>query len=73
MSQKLHEDWSEVKELLEKINEYDGIVVTNCFGTCTNINLYENFCKKNNKLLIFDNAASPLTYYENKNHLNFFR
>jgi len=60
-----------MKELLEKINEYDGIVVTNCFGTCTNINLYENFCKKNNKLLIFDNAASPLTYYENKNHLNY--
>jgi dTDP-4-amino-4,6-dideoxygalactose transaminase len=60
-----------IKELTEKINDYDGIVVTNCFGTCTNIELYEDFCKRNNKLLIFDNAASPLTYYNNKNHLNY--
>ncbi len=60
-----------IKELNERINEYDGIVVTNCFGTSTNIKLYEDFCIKNNKLLIFDNAASPLTFYENKNHLNY--
>jgi dTDP-4-amino-4,6-dideoxygalactose transaminase len=58
--------------LLEKYkDEYDGIVVTNCFGTSTNINVYENFCKVNNKILIFDNAASPLTYYNEKNHLNY--
>lgn len=60
-----------IKELSEKINEYDGIVVTNCFGTCTNIKLYEDFCKNNNKLLIFDNAASSFSYYKNKNHLNY--
>lgn len=60
-----------INELNEKINEYDGIVITNCFGTSVNIKLYEDFCKTHNKLLIFDNAASPLTYYENKNHINY--
>ncbi len=58
--------------LLEKHkNEYDGIIITNCFGNCVNINLYENFCKKNNKILIFDNASTPYTFYNNKNILNY--
>lgn len=61
----------DIIQLNEKIDEYDGIIVTNCFGTSSNIELYENFCKKNNKLLLFDNAASSFTKYKNKNHLNF--
>jgi dTDP-4-amino-4,6-dideoxygalactose transaminase len=60
-----------INELDEKKNEYDGLLVTNCFGASTNIELYEQFCKNNNKLLLFDNAASPLTYYKNKNILNY--
>lgn len=60
-----------IRELNENVNDYDGIVVTNCFGASTNIQVYEEFCKKNNKLLIFDNAAAPLTFYKNKNHLNY--
>jgi dTDP-4-amino-4,6-dideoxygalactose transaminase len=60
-----------INELHNKIDEYDGIIITNCFGTTTNIQLYEDFCKKYNKLLIFDNAASSFSYYKNKNILNF--
>jgi dTDP-4-amino-4,6-dideoxygalactose transaminase len=59
-------------EYLEKNkNNYDGIVITNCFGCSTNIELYETFCKTNNKILLFDNAASPMSFYKNKNHLNY--
>ena len=58
-------------ELNKRKDEYDGIIITNCFGTSTNIELYENFCKEHNKLLLFDNAASSFTLYKNKNHLNY--
>jgi len=58
-------------ELHSRIDEYDGIVITNCFGTSTNITLYEKFCKDNNKILVFDNAASSFTYYNEKNILNY--
>jgi dTDP-4-amino-4,6-dideoxygalactose transaminase len=60
-----------ISTLTEKKDEYDGILVTNCFGCSTNINLYETFCKNNNKILLFDNAASPISYYNEKNHLNY--
>jgi dTDP-4-amino-4,6-dideoxygalactose transaminase len=60
-----------LEQLEERINEYDGIVVTNCFGCSVNILIYEKFCKDNNKILIFDNAASSMTFYNNINHLNY--
>jgi dTDP-4-amino-4,6-dideoxygalactose transaminase len=56
--------------LEEKINEFDCLLITNCFGATVSINDYVDFCKKHNKLLFFDNAASPLTYYNDINHLN---
>ena len=31
-------------------NEFDGILVTNCFGTSVNIEAYEDFCNENNKM-----------------------
>ena len=58
-------------DLNNRKDEYDGILVTNCFGCSTNIEVYENFCKENNKLLLFDNAASSFTFHKNKNHLNY--
>ena len=61
----------DINELYNKIDEYDGVVITNCFGTSTNIELYERFCKDHNKILLFDNAASSFTYYNGKNHLNY--
>jgi dTDP-4-amino-4,6-dideoxygalactose transaminase len=60
-----------ISTLMEKKDEYDGIVITNCFGCSSNIQLYETFCKNNNKILLFDNAASPITYYNAENHLNY--
>jgi dTDP-4-amino-4,6-dideoxygalactose transaminase len=60
-----------LQELEDKVNDYDGILITNCFGCSTNIKLYDEFCKKHNKLLLFDNAASSMTYYDGKNHLNY--
>lgn len=61
----------DINELNERKNEYDGILITNCFGASTNIEIYENFCKENNKLLLFDNAASSFTFYKNINILNY--
>ena len=61
----------DINKLTEELDNYDGIVITNCFGCSTNIELYELFCKKNNKILLFDNAASPISYYNEKNHLNY--
>lgn len=61
----------DIKRLENEKDSYDGIVITNCFGASVNIELYEKFCKENNKILIFDNAAASFTYYKNKNHLNY--
>ena len=49
----------------------NGIIVTNCFGNLVNINKYELWCKKNTKYLIFDNAATPYSFYNNKNSCNY--
>ena len=57
--------------LEKKKDDYDGVIVTNCFGCSTNISIYEKFCKENYKLLLFDNAAAPMTQYNNTNHLNY--
>ncbi len=59
------------QKLMLYLNEYDGIIVTNCFGYCVNMTFYLNFCEKYNKILLFDNATCPLTYYNGKNILNF--
>jgi dTDP-4-amino-4,6-dideoxygalactose transaminase len=61
----------DINKLHEIINDYDGILITNCFGCSTNIKLYEDFCAKNNKMLLFDNAATSMTYYDNQNILNY--
>ena len=36
-----------------------------------NISKYEKWAKENNKFLIFDNAACPYSFYNNKNCVNF--
>jgi dTDP-4-amino-4,6-dideoxygalactose transaminase len=58
-------------ELEEKLDSYDGVLVTNCFGCSTNIERYIEFCNRNNKLLLFDNAATSFTEYNGKNLLNY--
>lgn len=49
----------------------DGIIVTNLFGTICDIDKYVNWCKDNNKLLIFDNATVPFTKYKDSNAVNY--
>jgi dTDP-4-amino-4,6-dideoxygalactose transaminase len=49
----------------------NGLIVTNIFGNIVNINKYVDYCNKNNKFLIFDNAATHYTFYKGKNCLNY--
>lgn len=44
--------------------DFDGIIVTNVFGFQADILGYEKWCKINGKLLVFDNAASPIGFVE---------
>jgi dTDP-4-amino-4,6-dideoxygalactose transaminase len=53
-------DWSMGGPCLRMIEQanVDGVIVTNLFGMTTDILAYEQWCSLNNKLLIFDNAAT---------------
>jgi len=57
---------------LDQINleEIDGIIVTNIFGNVVNIEKYETWTSDNNKVLLFDNAATAHTTYKGKNSVN---
>jgi dTDP-4-amino-4,6-dideoxygalactose transaminase len=56
---------------LVDIDTCDGIIVTNVFGNIVDIEKYELWCKKNNKFLVFDNAATSFTLYKGKNSCNY--
>jgi len=56
---------------LNKIKNFHGIIITNLFGTCKDVEKITNFCLENNLTLIFDNAASPLSTYKGINICNF--
>lgn len=56
----------------ENIKKYDVFVITNLFGTFPrNINHWVNVCRENKKVLIFDNASSPLSEVGGINICNF--
>ena len=57
-----------LKELDDSIG---GIIVTNIFGNIVDIDKYEKWASENNKLLIFDNAATPYTFYKGKSCCNY--
>ena len=57
-----------LEELDETIN---GIIVTNIFGNIVDIEKYEKWATENNKILIFDNAATPFTFYKGKSCCNY--
>jgi dTDP-4-amino-4,6-dideoxygalactose transaminase len=61
----------DIEQLEREKANFDGILITNCFGCSVNIEIYENFCAKYDKLLLFDNAAASMTFYNGKNHLNY--
>lgn len=51
--------------------ECKGIIVTNVFGNVVDIDVYEAWAHTHNKFLIFDNAATPYTFYKGKNSCNY--
>ncbi len=51
-------------ELTRVVDAIDGIIVTNQFGTCCDLNAYVKWCRTNKKLLVLDNAATPLTFVD---------
>jgi dTDP-4-amino-4,6-dideoxygalactose transaminase len=53
------------------VDYIDGIVVTNCFGNLVDIDKYKDWCDKNNKILIFDNASTPSSFWKGKNSINY--
>lgn len=59
-------------DINEKLLEnFDGVILTNLFGTVTPIDEWVKYCHESNKILIFDNASSPMTFYRNANICNF--
>ena len=56
---------------LEKAKDFDGMIITNLFGSFVDIYEFTSFCKNNNIKLVFDNAASPLSKYNGINICNF--
>ena len=57
--------------LEELDNSIHGIIVTNIFGNVVDIKKYEEWASDNNKFLIFDNAATPYTFYNGKSCCNY--
>jgi len=57
---------------LELINDdINGIIITNIFGNVVDIDKYTEWAKKNNKYIVFDNAATAYTFYKGKNCVNY--
>jgi dTDP-4-amino-4,6-dideoxygalactose transaminase len=52
-------------------DDVDGVIVTNCFGHIVDIDRYEAWRARTGKLLLFDNAATPATYWRGSNSLNY--
>lgn len=48
-----------------------GVILTNCFGHVVDIEKYENWRSESGKLLLLDNAATPATFVNGVNSLNF--
>ena len=55
----------------EITSDINGLIVTNIFGNIVDIDKYVDYSNKNNKYLIFDNAATHYTFYQGKNCLNY--
>jgi len=53
------------------LTPYDGIIITNLFGSYVDLKAWERFCYKHDKILIFDNASSSLSKCEEINICNF--
>ena len=58
-------------DMSDNLLEYDGIIITNLFGSYVDIESWSKFCNDNNIVLIFDNASSPMSISGGKNICNF--
>lgn len=58
-------------DLKQVPEDADGIIVTNVFGNVVDISKYEEWAARNNKILLFDNAATAYTFYKRKNAVNY--
>lgn len=56
---------------LEQIEKGEGLIVTNLFGHCVDIDKYLKFCEKRAWPCIFDNACASYTFYQGKNVVNY--
>uniref|UniRef100_A0A7S1N706 PglD N-terminal domain-containing protein n=1 Tax=Eutreptiella gymnastica TaxID=73025 RepID=A0A7S1N706_9EUGL len=56
-----------LQELGVHQDDFDAVLLTNCFGNIAKINLYQDWCNTHSKLLLMDNAATPLTNYDGIN------
>jgi len=52
-------------------NNFDAIVITNLFGTYVDIDSIINIFKQKGKIIVFDNASSPLSNIGDKNICDF--
>ena len=52
-------------------NNFDGIVVTNVFGHVQDLDKYAVWAEEHEKILIFDNAATPASFYKGRNASNY--
>lgn len=57
--------------LLKNADTISGIIVTNVFGNIVNIDKYCTWAEKQNTALVFDNAATPYTFYKGQNSCNY--
>ena len=58
---------------LDKIldSEVDGVIITNLFGTYSELEKWADYCEEHRKILIYDNASSPLSSFQGINICNF--
>lgn len=62
---------TKLNSTLSKESIINGIIVTNVFGNVVNINKYLEWLNEGSRYLIFDNAASGYSFYQNKNVNNY--
>ena len=52
-------------------NYGDILIITNCFGHVQDIDYIQSQACKMDKIVVFDNAATPYTFYNEKNSCNY--
>lgn len=56
---------------IEQITSPGIVIITNCFGHVVDMDKLIAHAKRYNQTLVFDNAASPYSFYNNKNISNY--